>query len=121
MGQLELKLLGRIDEPSLVPAEAIARIKTFREAVIAGWMHRRVQRMTKATLCEMTGMRPCHVSDYLNPAETDKRGRELRDMPGKYVPAFERACGNSFVSQWLAKQSEVPIDYASIAVSGEVA
>jgi hypothetical protein len=109
MIQQELKLLGRIDAPSMVPSTAIAEIETYREAVIACWLHRRSKSMTRATLCELTGMRPSHVSDYLSLDLVDRKGRELREMPAKYVPAFERATGNTFVSQWMAMQSKLPV------------
>jgi hypothetical protein len=121
MDQLELRLMSRIDAPSVVPVDAVARIKTYRAAVIACWLYRRIKGMTNASLCEQTGMRPSHVSEYFNPCETDKRGRELRDMPAKYIPALERAAGNTFVSQWLAAQSELPIDVDSILASGKAA
>lgn len=110
MNQLPLlNLLGRLDGPSVVPAAEVAKITSYREAVIACWINRRVSRMSRATLCELTGMRPSHVSDYFNPVGVDRRGHELRDMPAKYVPAFELAAGNTFVSQWLAMQSKLTV------------
>ena len=115
MSQLELKLLGRIDGPSVVPADEINKISSYREACVACWLHRRVKSMTKATLAEVTGMHPSHLSDYLNPSGVDGRGRDLREMPGKYVPAFEHAAGNTFVSQWLAVQSKLTVLEAMIA------
>jgi hypothetical protein len=109
MSQLQLCLLGRVNGPSVIPVAEIEKIKTYREAVIACWLHRRVRGMTNATLCQITGMRPSHLSDYLSPSEVDKRGNERRDMPAKYIPAFELVAGNTFVSQWLATQSHLTI------------
>lgn len=109
MQQLQLPLIGRIDAPSVVPAAAIARIATYREAVRAGWMNRRVTGMTRATLAAMTGMRPSHISDYLCAEEMDSRGRERRDMPAKYIPEFDAAVGNTIVSQWIAMQSKLTV------------
>lgn len=112
--QLQLKLMGRVDGPALVPQGVIMQVKSYRAAVVLCWIHRRVQGMTKASLCEQTGMRPCHVSQYLSLAEYDKHGAEMREMPAKYLPAFEALMGNTFPSQWLATQSKILIVEALI-------
>jgi len=109
MDQQQLKLIGRLDGPSIVPAAAVAQIATYRQAVIACWLNRRATRMTYATLCERTGMRPSHIPDYLDPSGVDSHGRERRDMPAKYIPAFELVVGNTFISQWFALQSNLPV------------
>lgn len=105
MSQLELHLLGRMDGPSAVPASEIAKIKTYRQACIACWIHRRIKNMTAASLAEQTGMRPSHISDYFAADPVDKRGRRRRNMPGEYIPAMELAAGNTYISQWLAVQT----------------
>jgi hypothetical protein len=109
MGQLQLQLLGRLDAPSLVPHVEILKIKTYREAVRMCWAFRRVQSMTKSRLCEETGMRASHATDYLSSDTFDRHGREVRDMPAKYVPAMERVAGNTFITQWLALQSKLTV------------
>lgn len=101
--------MGRVDGPSVVPHVVMMQVKSYRAAVCLCWMHRRTKAMTKATLAEFTGMRPSHLGDYLSLAECDKRGRELREMPAKYLPAFEALMGNTFASQWLAMQSKLTI------------
>jgi hypothetical protein len=109
MEQMQLQLLGRLDAPSLVPHGEIAKVKSYREAVRMCWAHRRVQTMTKARMAEETGMRSSHVTEYFSPAATDSRGRELRDMPAKYISALERVAGNTFVTQYLAAQSKLTV------------
>ena len=93
----------------------IKGIKTYRDAIRYGWEHRQIQNMTQATLAEKTGMRPSHVPDYLAESDVDKKGRDRREMPARYIPAFEKAVGNSFASQWLAMQSQLTILEAMIA------
>ena len=44
-----------------------------------------------------------HVSDYLSDDETK------RELPAKYIKAFEAVCGNSAISQWLAAQSKLTV------------
>ncbi|CAL62430.1 Hypothetical protein HEAR2299 [Herminiimonas arsenicoxydans] len=112
---LKITLMPRSDAPAVAPASLIALIKSYRGAICVSWQMRTISNMTKAGLCERTGMRASHLSDYLNDQEFDRRGRELRDMPAKYLPAFEQAVGNSFASQWLASQSQLTILEAQIA------
>lgn len=107
MDQLPLQLLGRIDAPSLVPLVEIAKVKTFREACRMCWLHRRVQRMTVTRLAEETGMRASHLPEYLHVRDLNLHGKAHRDMPGKHIPAMERVCGNTFISQWLGAQSSI--------------
>lgn len=115
MNTTEIKLMPRLDAPSVVPMSIILEIRSFRDAVRAAWRNRRVKNMTRSTLCERTGMRPSHVADYLSDLDVDESGRELRDMPVKYLPAFEEAVGNSFASQWIAMQSQLTVLEAQIA------
>lgn len=115
MPLLKITLMPRSDAPAVAPASLIAKIKSYRGAIRVSWQMRTVKNMTKAGLCERTGMRASHLSDYLNEQEFDEKGRELRDMPAKYIPAFEQAVGNSFASQWLASQSQLTVLEAQIA------
>lgn len=115
MSQLQLALMGRIDAPAVVPQSAINQIKNYREAVRASWAHRRSSGMTRQTLAELTGMYPQHVSDYLADSDVDRKGKERREMPAKYIKDFEAVTGNTFVSQWLAQQSGLTVMEAVIA------
>jgi len=110
-----MTLLERLDGPSVAPISHILRLPTFRAAVVTAWKHRKFLNMTKTSLCERTGMRPSHVTEYLADHEFDEKGRELREMPAKYLPKFEEAIGNSFASQWLAVQSKLTILESQIA------
>ena len=109
-----MNLLQRLDGPSVVPMSLVMKAVSFRDACRAAWAAR-PKNMTMATLCQMTGMRPSHASEYFAEGEADAKGREFRDMPAKYLPAFEEAIGNSFASQWLAMQSQLTILEAQIA------
>lgn len=115
MSQCELGLMGRIDGPAVVPTAAVKLVQSYRDAVRSCWMHRRSKGMTKATLAELSGMYPSHVTDYLCDTDTDRKGRDRRDMPAKYIKDFEAVTGNTFVSQWLAHQSGLTILEAMIA------
>lgn len=115
MSQLQLSLMGRIDAAAVVPQSAVDQIATYREAVRACWINRRSQGMTRQTLAELTGMYPQHVSDYLADSEVDRKGKERRDMPAKYIKEFEAVAGNTFVSQWLAHQSGLTVMESLIA------
>ena len=113
----QIKLHERIEGPAVVSIADIREIltRTYRDAVIFGWENRQIKNMTQATLAERTGMRPSHLADYLAKGDTDEKGRARRDMPAKYIPDFERAVGNTFVSQWLAMKSQLTILEAMIA------
>lgn len=111
----QIKLHERIEGPAVVPVAYIKGIPSYRDAVRFGWENRQVKNMTQATLAEKTGMRPSHLADYLAASEADEKGKARRDMPAKYIPAFERAVGNTFASQWLAMQAQLTILEAMIA------
>lgn len=103
MEQLELRLLGRLDAPSIVPPHAIAACKTYRDAVKLCWHLRRIKNMTRAALAEQAGIYPSHVTCYL------RDGKKVRDFPGWAVHGFENACGNTAISQWHAAQAQLTV------------
>jgi hypothetical protein len=115
MSQLQLNLMGRVDAPSVVPQGAVSKVTTYRGAVRASWANRRSKGMTRQTLAELTGMYAQHVSDYLADSEIDRKGKERRDMPAKYIRDFEVVTGNTFASQWLAQQSGLTVMEGVIA------
>lgn len=103
MQQQELKLLGRLDSPSVVPTHYLKQCRTYRDAVLMCWALRRVKRMSTLSMAEAVGM-PTHLrSCYLSSDESK------RDMPAKHIPAFEAVCGNTCVSQWLAMQAKLTV------------
>lgn len=104
MEQLPLRLLCRLDAPGVVPPSAISTIKTYREAVRFCWDQRRVRNMTRARLAEEAGLYAPHVTGYLN-----DKAKNLRNLPAEKVAAFELACGNTAVSQWIAAQSKLTV------------
>ena len=107
MEQRELPLMGRIEgRPSVVPLQYVTACKTFREAVrVAFSLKQRAEGWTNAELARAAKLTPQHVSDYL--AKDDKPGR--RDLPAQKVAEFERAVGNTLVSQWLAAQVQLTV------------
>lgn len=104
MEQMQLRLMCRLDAPSVVPPQHIASITTYREAVQFCWRARRVRNMTRAQLAETAGLYPPHVTCYLN--DSSKR---QRDLPGERIRGFQLACGNTAVSQWLALQAQLTV------------
>jgi hypothetical protein len=102
MEQLPLRLLARIDGPSVVPPDNVAQIQSYREAVRMCFALRRVTGMNRKTVAELAGMHTPHISEYLS--EDD--GRE---MPAKYIAAFEAVCGNTCVSQWIAMNAKLTV------------
>lgn len=103
MEQIELRLLCRLDAPSVVPSGAIARLRSYREAVRFCWQHKRARNMTKARLAEEAGLYAPHVSCYL--ADDCRK----RDLPGSCIKAFEWVCGNTAISQWIAAQGQLTV------------
>lgn len=101
MEQLQLRLLCRLDAPSVLPPQTIAQCKTYREAVKLCWSLRRVQNMTQARLAEEAGLYAPHVSCYIND------GKRQRDLPGWAVRGFEWVCGNTAITQWHAAQAKL--------------
>lgn len=105
MPQMKLALLGRIDGPSVVPAQYVSMCRTYREAVRMAWQLRRVSGMTQRQLACEAELRVQHVTDYLN--ADDKPSR--RDLPARDVPRFEAVVGNTLVSQWVAAQARLTV------------
>jgi hypothetical protein len=102
MQQPELRMLGRLDAPSVVHPSLIAMCKTYRQAVQLCWQMRRVRNMTKKTLAEIAGLYAPHVTCYLS---DDAKTR--RDLPGGNVKLFEAACGNTAISQLHAMNAKL--------------
>lgn len=102
MEQLELAgLMCRIDAPSVVNPQLIAKCESYRDAVKLCWALRRVRNMTQAGLAELAGLYPSHVSCYLHDGKTQ------RDLPASGIRGFELACGNSAISQWIASNAKL--------------
>ena len=102
--QPELPLFGRLDAPSVAPAKLIRYARDFREACQIAWTYRRIKGMTFAMLSAETGIYKSHITEYLSP-----KCKTPRDMPAKYIPAFEKQVGNTIVTQWLALQADLTI------------
>lgn len=101
----ELPLIGVMEAPKAVPTAAVLACKTYREAVRACWMRRRVHYMTQRQLAIYAGLRPQLISDYLNPDDAPER----RCLPADRIAPFEAVCGNSLVSQWVAARAKLTI------------
>lgn len=101
--QLALPLLCRLDGPSVVPADHIKACQTYRDAVRLCWRLRRVKGMTTLSLAESAGFPTNHRSDYLSDNE------DKRELPAKYIKAFEYVCGNTAVSQWIAMNAKLTV------------
>lgn len=103
MEQLQLRLMCRIDAPRAVPPTAVSRCKSYRDAVKACWEMRSIKNMSRSQLAERAGLYAPHVTNYL------MDGKHQRDLPGWAVPAFEAACDNTCITQWLALQAKFTV------------
>ena len=114
MEERQLPMLGAIDggPPRAVPPQYVKACKTYRQAVrLAKEVSPSAKHMTREVLGQLAGLIPQHVGDYLNP--DDKPGR--RNLPADAVARYEQVVGNRLVSQWLAAQSSLPIDWQELA------
>lgn len=103
MTQMQLPLLGRLDAPSVVPDSYVMACQSYRDAVRLCWALRRIKAMTSLSLAEAAGFPTNHRSDYLS--DDDSR----RDLPAKYIKAFESVCGNTAISQFIARGSQLTV------------
>lgn len=103
MEQLELRLLCRIDAPSVVPPKAVAECKSYRDAVKLCWQLRRVRKMTQAMLAAEVGLYAPHVTRYLHDGKTQ------RDLPAWAIRGFEAACGNTAITQWITQGAQFTV------------
>lgn len=97
--QLELPLMARVDGgPDVVPAALVRRACSYREAVRYCWQLRRLKSLTASDMAREFGFNRQHFSDYI--CADDRATR--RNLPPDGIPRFEQACGNSFITQWIA-------------------
>lgn len=102
--QIEMPLLQRMEGPAVVPPALVTKAKTFREAVRLCWGLRRVK-WTPAGLSAHYGFTRQHISDWLNPDDRPTR----RSPPAEHIAAFEDACGNTLITQWLAARQHLTV------------
>lgn len=107
MEQMPLRLLFRLDAPSVVPPELVAKCTSYRDAVRLCWSLRRVKNMTKRQLAEEAGLYAPHVTGYIE--ESQRKKAKPRDLPGYAVKGFEWACGNTAISQWHSLQAKLTV------------
>lgn len=115
MDQQQIKLYERKEGPAVVPTALLSHAEDYRAAVINCWKLRKNRNMTQAMVAAETGMRPSHLSSYLAKSPVDEKGRKHRNMPGEYVTGFQRAVGNTFITQWQAMQDQLTILEETIA------
>jgi len=101
--QLALPMLHHYSGPRLIPGEVVSAARSYRDAVRACWNLRVRRSLTKRGLAEEAGLYASHVSDYLSEDESK------RDLPARCINDFEIACGNRFISQWLARRANLTI------------
>lgn len=105
MDQLEFKLLGRIDAPSVCPEQWVRKAETYRDVVRLAWTLRRAKGAKAVDLARHCGFHAQHVSDWLAMDDKPKR----RSLPAHHIPAFEDFVGNTLVSQWLARHARLTV------------
>jgi len=93
--------IERGELPALVIPRLLERARTYRQAVRWCWRLRRPTGLLLSDVGkEYRFVRP-HLTDYVKRDDRSHR----RDLPAKRIPDFEAACGNAFVSQWIAMQA----------------
>ena len=103
MEQIPIRLLCRLNAPSVVPPGYIQQCKSYRDAVKLCWSLRRIKNMTQARLAEEAGLYAPHVTNYL------RDGKRQRDLPGHAIRPMEWICGNTAISQWIATQARLTV------------
>ena len=103
MPQMSLPYLTHYDGPRIVSGDVVGACKTYRDAVRMCWSLRVRNKMSKTAYAAEVGCYPSHLSGYVSEDE----GR--RQLPAEFVAAFEVACGNRCVTQWLAAQANLTI------------
>lgn len=99
--------------PALVIPRLLRRARTYRQAVRWCWRLRRPTGLLLVDISqEFRFVRP-HLTDYVN---RDDRSRR-RDLPAKRIADFEQACGNAFISQWIAMRAGLPVLQAERAAA----
>lgn len=101
--QLSLPMLTVYTGPRLIDPDIVTAVRTYREAVCACWDMRTRRNLTRRVLADEAQLYASHVSDYLSIDDCK------RELPARYINAFEIACGNRMVSQWLAAQAQLTI------------
>src|SRR5688572_12150023 len=100
--QKQLPFLTHYDGPRLLPLADIVTCRTYREAVLL--CHLRATRKTLPQLLianevnELVKhghrMRSSHLTEYLS------SDVERREMPARFIQAFECVMGNRAITQW---------------------
>lgn len=101
--QLNLPMLTVYEGPRLVDSVIVGALPTYRSAVRKCWELRTRPGMTIRLLAYEAELYASHASDYISAHE----GK--RELPARHVNAFEIACGNRAISQWLAAQARLTI------------
>lgn len=101
--QMPLPMLTYYQAPAMVDTGLVDAAPTYREAVRRCWAMRTRTQMTKRQLAEEVGCYASHITDYLS----EDPGK--RDLPARHIAAFEACCGNRFISQWIARKSELTV------------
>ena len=104
MTQLSLNLLCRLDAPAVLTNEQLLGVESFRDAVLRCWYFRKDHTDGAQSACaRYIGARVSHMSEYLSD-DTDRR-----DMPARFIKAFECWCGNTAISQWIAQGAKLTV------------
>ncbi|KWA35774.1 hypothetical protein WT41_01615 [Burkholderia territorii] len=96
---------GMVNGPAFLPADIVAKCKSYREIVRVSWANRRSKGMTQRTLAECIGCYASHVSDYLQADDKPTR----RDLPAERLNDWAATVGNWGIQQWIAQQAKLTI------------
>lgn len=105
MQQLELPILCRLDSPSVLHPSRIESVDSYRAAVRLCWEGRKDKSDGAQSACaRWIGAQVSHMSSYLSDDPTQ------RDMPAKFIKAFQAWCGNCAISQYLARAADLSVN-----------
>lgn len=103
MPQMQLPMLTYYTGPQIVSSDVVGACKQYRDAVRMCWSLRIRNKMSKTAYAAEVGCYASHLAGYVS----EEEGR--RQLPAEYVAAFEVACGNRCITQWLAAQANLTI------------
>jgi hypothetical protein len=101
----ELPLFGGVVQAQrlVVPPEVIMGVASYRHAVRLAWKLRVVKNLTRRSLADQAGLYAPHVSDYFSVLPNK------RELPAKHIAAVELVLGNTVISQYLARRSDLTV------------
>jgi len=103
--QLNLPMFTVYSGPKFIDADAVAKCKTYREAVQLCYAQRTRRNLSNALIAEECGCNLSHLGDYI----TTKPRTNARNLPAEFTVPFENSMGNRAISQWQNMRANITI------------